>query len=90
MKVLKWKLSTRHTGSIIFRLPVGSKIISVGIQEDIPRVWALVPDVQETIQFQLMTIWTGWTIPKDIHLNEFIGTVQNDDGMAFHIWRVTS
>lgn len=78
-QIWKYNLYTNSEPEI----PVGGKVLHVGIQEGAPCLWVLVDPEAEKEHREFMTYGTGHYI-RDVHEIDYIGTV--DDG-AF-VWHV--
>ena len=51
-----------------------------------PCVWYEVDDELEDIEVKIITIGTGWELPKEIKFWDYIGTVQDDMGFVWHCY----
>lgn len=73
MKIWKYPLSAADQQNV--KLPIGSKILDIQMQGEIPCLWAIVND--ETLETETRTIaiyGTGHTIPDDP--GKYISTFQ--------------
>jgi len=81
----------KHTVPVddVLDLPAGAEILTVQVQDDVPRLWVLVnPDYTETEPRRICTYGTGHPIEGDV---EYIGTFQLRDGsLVFHVFEVMS
>lgn len=82
MRIFKWTLAIKNEQTI--ELPLGSKILSVQMQGDSPRLWALVDEHQERKQSRRIAVYgTGHHLPDDP--GEYLGTFQVYGGeLVFH------
>lgn len=65
-------------------MPLGAKILSVDVQNEIICLWAMV-DVKGANQSRVFAIYgTGQPITDDVNKLTFIGTVQ----MGVYVWHV--
>lgn len=82
-----WKFPLAPICSI--EMPMGSKLLSVHVQQDIMCLWALVdPSIQETEDREFIIYGTGHPI-EDISDKEleFVGTVQFPDvELVLHVF----
>lgn len=72
----------------VTEMPVGAQILSVGEQRDAIYAWALVDvDAPMTTRY-LVAVPTGYRFEDNAapKLEQFLGTVQNRDGLVFHIF----
>lgn len=86
MKKVIWKFPISiHTTSI--RIPIGSDILSIQVQGNIPCIWALVdPEMEKETTF-IDVIGTGQEF-RTLSINrKFIGTIQLGGGaLVYHIF----
>lgn len=83
-----WKFNLRMADRQEVPLPVGAKILRIGMQHDKPRLWAMVdPDEQRTSLVTLVYCGTGQ--PFDPAGKEYIDTIffMNGD-FVFHVFRL--
>jgi hypothetical protein len=68
-------------------LPIGSEVLHVEVQHDVPRLWVLVfPEAPvEPVEFVL--VGTGHPVPQEVskHVGSFL--IQNDR-LVFHLFEV--
>jgi len=70
-------------------LPRGAKILTVGVQQEVPYLWALInPEAElETRIFRF--VGTGHQIEEGVESLKFINTFQMRNGaLVFHIFEV--
>ena len=77
MRIFKYKLSVEDSVSV--EMPVGAKVLSVGVQNvNEIFVWALVDDKSKKMEDRVFCIFgTGHEVPIDFSL-VFVGTVHMD------------
>lgn len=69
-------------------LPKDSKVLSVGVQNDVPYIWVFVDDENEDSRKVFRLAGTGHPIADYLDL-EFIGTFQLRSGnLVFHLFEV--
>jgi hypothetical protein len=86
-----WKFKMKIDDTQVILMPKGTEILSIGLQNNEPVIWALVnskePD-KEPKQFEMFG--TGHSVPCDIGIDrKFLGTIQpieNGFSFAFHIF----
>jgi hypothetical protein len=88
-KIWKYPLEVETTNVVL--MPKGAEILSVGLQDNKPVVWALVnPDEEDKEPKVLEMFGTGESIPYDMGVNRrFLGTLQpieNGYEFAFHLF----
>lgn len=85
MKVIyKFYLSIKDEQKI--KMPVGSKIISIGQQSEDVYLWAIC-DPENGFENRTIYIFgTGHELPPDINLRSFLGTVTTYDGN--YVWHI--
>jgi hypothetical protein len=66
-------------------IPLDAKILSVGSQGDQVVLWAEVETDNQMTTRKFRGFGTGHEIASDLNLS-FIGTVQFQNGMVFHIY----
>lgn len=74
MRILKYELPL--TDEFTIPMPSSCKVLSVGVQNGIPVIWAQVNDWAETKPKKFRLIGTGHQISGE--LGRFIGTFQVD------------
>lgn len=88
-KIFKYKLEVETTN--VISMPKGAEVLSVGLQNNEPVVWALVDPVEENMESKVFYMFgTGEGISLEMNANtKFIGTLQPVEGsvsFAFHIF----
>lgn len=68
------------------KMPVGSKIISVGNQFDDVFIWVLCDPEKPLEDRKIYVFGTGNELPDNIQTRSFIGTVVTDGGN--YVWHV--
>lgn len=79
--VFKYDIS-QPGDTVTVSMPVGAKVLHVGMQNRVLRAWADVPDhaaAHESRRFY--TAGTGWEVPSD---GVFVGTVFDGE----YVWHV--
>jgi hypothetical protein len=80
-----WKFPLRPW-SIFLDVPRGARVLSVGAQDREVVAWATVdPDAPRRPRI-LSTVPTGAPVPPALKGAQFIGTVQMNDGLVFHVF----
>ncbi len=77
------------TGRSFIDMPVATRILSVGIQDDALVVWALVdpsPEKQPGSPRRFIVANTGVEIPGFPEGARFLGTVTSSTGVVWHVW----
>jgi len=65
--------------------PKGHKVLSFGMQHDDIVLWVLLDDSLPNTEERVFEVYgTGWEV--DDRNSEFCGTVQNQDGLVFHVF----
>ena len=84
MKIYKYTL-TSHSCSI--PLPVGSKVISAGIQGNSIVIWALVDPNRDNTPYYFRSFNTGEDL-SSVNMDDygFIGTVTSINGIVWHVF----
>lgn len=65
-----------------------AKILSVGLQNDVPVIWATVEPLVTIVTRKFETFYTGERFYPDGKV--YVGTVQKSDGIVLHIFEVVS
>lgn len=91
--IFKYPLET--TGLQSIALPIGSEILTIQTQNEVPCIWALVPVTNESQfdaereQVNFVIFGTGHTIQNDITKEDYIGTYQLTGGaLVFHVFKL--
>lgn len=79
-----YKYTLRETGSI--EMPVGAKIISCQLQNEIVTIWAFVDDTARIEKRRFEIIGTGWAC--NIIGYTFLATLQFRNGLVFHVFEL--
>ena len=72
--------------SIFIDIPRDANILSAGAQKDDIVVWAAVNPAEPLVSRLVAAHPTGIRIPFALRGAQFVGTVQMDDGLVFHIF----
>lgn len=85
-----YKYELKITDRQNITMPVGSEMLSIQAQDDIPCIWALVdPSETGTTEKIIETFGTGHPIHYDIGVDRnFMGTYQTK-GLVFHVFEYT-
>ncbi len=79
-QIWKYELDLDSDQAVLMKK--GAKILSVQMQNDSIRLWALVSPNEET-EFRYISVYgTGWDMPDDP--GKYISTMQTKSGMVFH------
>lgn len=86
MKIFKYPV---QFGPFSLDLPYGAKVLSVGVQENQPFLWAQVQEAGNPPETRLFRVYgTGHLMREDEIA--FIGTFQLDGGaLIFHLFEVS-
>lgn len=87
-----WKFDLEVTDIQTISIPSEFKILSIQVQDNTPRIWALVDPSKPAQRVQLLTFGTGHPIEGSnltkVTRGEFIGTYQMNGGtLVFHVFR---
>jgi hypothetical protein len=83
-----WKFDLRPH-SIYIDIPKGARVLSTGAQGFEVVIWVLVDPEAMKVPRMVFAHPTGPDLPKILDERpgtEFIGTVQMDDGLVFHVF----
>jgi hypothetical protein len=88
-----WKepisLVALFTNETVLKLPKNAEILCVQVQQEVPHIWFINPDIDsnETEERKFIIIGTGCCYNRTSM--EYIGTIQISDGnLVFHIFEV--
>jgi hypothetical protein len=82
-----WKFTISFDGEI--RMPVGSRPLSVQMQNGQPVLWAIVDIANDKAIARFHVAGTGHDLPDNI--GRFIDTFQMEDGaLVFHVFELQS
>jgi len=76
-----WKVALDE-GQI--ELPEGSELLTVGVQDGEPMVWALVETDNPPETIDLTIVGTGHALPAQA--GRYVGTFQLPEDMVFHVF----
>ena len=78
------------TEETVWRLPRGSKVLSVGAQNNLIYLWAEVDTLADLVDRRFVVYGTGMRILVDSDQSlEFVGTVMiHGDRLVFHVYEV--
>ena len=90
-----WKFECPIADEVVIHMPLGSQILCVQMQHNVPCIWALVDDAMPKLIHNFA--WRGTGHPCDNlkprhHESEprYIGTVQMHNGsLVFHLFEVS-
>ncbi len=85
MKIFKYQVPLP---GVDLQLPIGSKILSLQVQGNMPMLWILIDDTvaNENRQTRRFTfVGTGHEVDKELLEGQYIGTVQQD-GFVWHLF----
>lgn len=86
MTIFKYPLKIEEEQ--IVNMPHDAKILSLQIQGGSPVMWAMVDDLKREASFKIRMTGTGWPADEDLIAEQFIGTVQADNGMVWHYFNL--
>ncbi len=83
-----WKFPLRVSDSQTIKMPAGTSILCVQVQNDQPCIWALVPNTEAVLVSQtILMAGTGHNRP-DLLGKNYIGTFQLNEGvLVFHVFQ---
>jgi hypothetical protein len=84
-----WKFEVpmpNATGRSFVDMPALAEVLSVGLQNDVLVVWALVEPQMVVGLRRLIVANTGMTVPGFPIDARFIGTVTTTNGIVWHVW----
>lgn len=77
-------------GENVIELPISATALCVAVQEEQPRMWALVNTDEQKVKKTFLFVPTGGELPYFCHLS-YVGTIQNFQGwMVWHLFEVKS
>ncbi len=79
MKIWKFKL---EFGDQLVKMPLGSKILDIQMQDGIPVMWALCPVDADEVEVKIYMLGAGWTYFG----GTYIATVQDKEGLVWHFF----
>lgn len=86
-----WKYPLQITDKQIIAMPKGAEILSVGLQHGFVTLWVKA-DIDGSNSLEPVTIGifgTGKSLPEEVNVAQFIGTVQVLDGqLVWHVFRM--
>jgi hypothetical protein len=77
----KFRLEEQREQEIL--LPVGSRILTLQLQDDMPHIWCMVSQDKDMETRTFTTCLTGWQV--DDKLSAYIGTYQKC-GLVYHVF----
>lgn len=83
-----WKYPLQVTDIQYLHLPENSTILSLQVQDGIPRVWVLLDDEElKESELEIYMFGTGHKVYADVEPTKFIGTFQLLHGnLVFHVF----
>lgn len=70
-------------------LPVGTKVLTVQLQNGIPTLWAMVNQNSEHFEDKTIEMYgTGWPIENTCVGRNYISTIQTDEELVFHFFEL--
>jgi len=89
MSKLIYKFELKVLDVIEVTIPIGAKILSLQVQNNIPCLWALVDEGVRSEVRTFKTFGTGqYIFDKEISCKKYIGTYQLQKGLVFHLFEV--
>ena len=71
------------------QMHAGAAVVSVGMQEGKPYLWALSDKTAPLVEHRVVTLQTGEDAPEEIGDCLFVGTFQSPSGkLSFHLFDV--
>lgn len=83
--IFKYHITKENNGLI--EMPEGSNVVSCQLQNGIITIWAIVDESKPLVKRQFDVYGTGWDVDAR---NTFIGTVQDNDGLVWHIFEINT
>lgn len=83
MSQVVWKYQL-YNSLVFFRMPKDSKILCVQMQDNVPTIWVLCDPDADKRPYQFIVVPTG--APIEYKIRSYIGSVQSEDGLVFHIF----
>lgn len=71
----------------VLDLPFGTQVLTVGMQGEEMRMWALVPDSKSTLRRRFIVVATGERFADSAYNHGYVGTVFHN-GLVFHVFEV--
>lgn len=81
-KIFKYELPINGSRGII-RCGL-CRWLEVQSQNGWPYVWAIVDDSAPQIDYEIISIGTGWELPDTCNEGNYLGTVQDSSGFVWH------
>lgn len=82
-----WKFSLGHGTFVDIKMPKGSDLLTVEIQDGCPHLWVAVDPDRETETRVFAVYGTGHIINR-YNKKKFIGTVFLNNGLVFHVFEM--
>lgn len=80
-----WKFDVQP-GEFIVEMPRGAHVLTVQVQHEAPRMWALVDPGEPTEKRRFVVVGTGHTV-VNAEWVKYVGTFQVRDGtLVFHLF----
>jgi hypothetical protein len=80
-----WKFSIKTMDEQTVQMPEGARVISVGAQNEIPCIWAMVETDNKPVARKFSTYGTGHEIREDFPI--YAGTYMLHGGsLVFHVY----
>ena len=70
---------------ISLKMPKSAIPLSVQKQAGSPVLWCLCDNTEDYAERQFTFAWTGYQINMDV---DYIGTIQREDGLVYHLFEV--
>lgn len=83
-----WKFDIPLQDEFTLQMPVGSKLLTIQLQHDHPKLWAVV-EPNATVEYRVFrTVGTGNVLPEQ-NTARYIGTYQIYHGdLVFHVFEI--
>lgn len=84
MKVFKYPIDLIEYFNV--NIPNGGVLLSFQVQEGVPMLWALVDENRQLEQRKFRVAGTGHPITDNI--KAFVGTIQMESGLVWHLFEI--
>lgn len=81
-KILKYKLPI-NGGREVIRCGLG-RWLEVQPQNGWPHVWVMTDDNAPQIDYEIISVGTGWELPDTFSEGNYLGTAQDSAGFVWH------
>jgi hypothetical protein len=82
------KFRLTETGRNTVVLPIGAKVLHVGMQAGVPCIWAYVDTTQPLEERSVYVFGTGWEMSDVPEMPTYHGTAHTDDSLVWHVFEL--